>query len=127
MTEIRDLTKESLQLSANLMSLVTLDHTIENHIRRITFVKSFFAQIVYEFDLAADFVRGIHEVGNFLSNKINELERRFDMIGTCKQGRLRYEIHREELERLIDLGFTWKKIAEILVYLSEHYEQRDMN
>ena len=81
---------------------------------QITFLKSLFSQIVYEFDLPANFVRGIHEVDNFLSNKINELERRFDMIGTCKQGRLRYEIHREELERLIDLGFTWKKIAEIL-------------
>ena len=94
--------------------MVTIDKAIENHIRRITFFKSFFAQIVYEFDLPADFVRGIHEVDNFLSNKINELERRFDMIGTCKQGRPRYEIHREELEGLIDLGFTWKKIAEIL-------------
>ena len=38
----------------------------------------------------------------------------FDMIGTCKQGRPRYEIHREELEGIRDLGFTWKKIAEIL-------------
>ena len=36
------------------------------------------------------------------------------MIGTCKQGRLRYEIHREELEGLRELGFTWKKIVEIL-------------
>ena len=80
--EIKDLIKESLQLSFNLLSLVTIDKAIENHIRRITFFKSFFAQIVYEFDLPADFVRGIHEVDNFLSNKINELERRFDMIGT---------------------------------------------
>ena len=40
---------------------------------------------MYEFDLLADFVRGIHELDNFLSNKINGLERRFDMIGTCKQ------------------------------------------
>ena len=69
---------------------------------------------MYEFDLPTDFVRCIHEVDNFLSNKINELERRFDMIGTCKQGRPRYEIHREELEGLRDLGFIWKKIAEIL-------------
>ena len=114
MAKIRDLIKESLQLSANLLSLVTLDNAIENHIRRITFLKSFFAQIVYEFDLPADFVRGIHEVDNFLSNKINELERRFDMIGTCKQGRSKYEIHRLELEGLRDLGFTWKKIAKIL-------------
>ena len=114
MAEIRDLIKESLQLSANLLSLVTLDNAIENHIRRITFLKSFFAQIVYEFDLPADFVRDIHEVDNFLSNKINELERRFDMIGTCKQGRPRYEIHREELEGFRDLAFTWKKTAEIL-------------
>ena len=114
MAEIRDLLKESLQLSANLLSLVTLDNAIENHIRRITFLKRFFAQIVYEFDIPADFVRGIHVVNNFLSIKINELERRFDMIGTCKQGRPRYEIHREELEGLRDLGFTWKKIAEIL-------------
>ena len=67
MAEIRDLIKESL----------------------------LFAQIVYEFDLPADFVRGIHKVDNFLSKKINELERRFDMIGTCKQGRPRYEIHKE--------------------------------
>ena len=95
MAEIRYLTKESLQLSANLLSLVTLDNAIQNHIRRITFLKSFFAQLVYEFDLPADFVRGIHEVDNFLSKKINELERRFDMIGTCKQGRPRYEIHKE--------------------------------
>ena len=51
-----DLIKESLQLSANLMSLVTLDNAIENHIRRITFLKSFFEQIEYEFDLPADFV-----------------------------------------------------------------------
>ena len=36
------------------------------------------------------------------------------MIGTCKQGRLRYEIHREELEGLRELGFIWKKIVEIL-------------
>ena len=36
------------------------------------------------------------------------------MIGTCKQGRPTYEIYREELEGLRDLGFTWKKIAEIL-------------
>ena len=114
MTEIRDLIKESLQLSANLLSLITLDNAIENHIRRTTFLKRFFAQIVYEFDLPADFVRDIHEVDNFLSNKINELERRFDMIGTCKQGSPRYEIHREELEGIRDLGFTWKKIAEIL-------------
>ena len=112
--EIRDLIKESLQVSANLLSLVALDNATENHTRRITFLKRFFAQIVYGFDLPADFVRGIHEVDNFLSNKINELERRFDMIGTCKQGRPRYEIHREELEGLRDLGFTWKKIAEIL-------------
>ena len=112
--EFQALIKESLRLSANLLSLVTLDNAIENHIRRITFLKSFFAQIVYEFDLPADFVRDIHEVDNFLSNKINELERRFDMIGTCKQGRPRYEIHREELEGIRDLGFTWKKIAEIL-------------
>ena len=114
LTEIRDLIKESLQLSANLLSLITLDNAIENHIRRTTFLKRFFAQIVYEFDLPADFVRDIHEVDNFLSNKINELERRFDMIGTCKQGSPRYEIHREELEGIRDLGFTWKKIAEIL-------------
>ena len=114
MAEIRDLIKESPQLSANLFSLVTLHNAIENRIRRITFLKSFFAQIIYEFDLPADFVRGIHEVDNFLSNKINELERRFDMIGTCKQGRPRYEIYGEELEGLRDLGFTWKKIAEIL-------------
>ena len=36
------------------------------------------------------------------------------MIGIYKQGRPRYELHREELEGLRDLGFTWKKIAEIL-------------
>ena len=83
--EIRDLIKESLQLSANLLSFVALDNAIENHIQKITFLKSFFAQIVYEFDLPADFVRGIHEVDNFLRNKINDLPRRFDMIGTCKQ------------------------------------------
>ena len=114
MAEIRDLIKESLQLSANLLSLVTLDNAIENHIQKITFLKTFFAQIVYEFDLPADFVRGIHEVDNFLRNKINDLQRRFDMIGTCKQGRLRYQIHRKELEGFRDLAFTWKKIAEIL-------------
>ena len=114
MAEILDLIKESLQLSANLLSLVTLDNAIENYIRRMTLFKSFFlkAQIVYKFDLPADFVQGIHEVDNFLSNKINELGRRFDMIGTCKQGRPRYQI--QELERLRDLGFTWKKIAEIV-------------
>ena len=66
MAEIRDLIKESLQLSANLLSLVTLDNAIENHIRRITFLKTFLAQIVYEFDLPADFVRGTQEVDNFL-------------------------------------------------------------
>ena len=112
--EIRDLIKESLQLSSNLLSLVTLDNAIENDIRRITFLKSFFAQMVYEFDLPTYFVRGIHEVDNFLSNKINELERRFDMIGTCKQGRPKYKIQSENLRGLRDLGFTWKKIAEIL-------------
>ena len=48
---------------------------------------------MYESDLPADLVGGIHEVNNFLSDKINELERRFDMVGTCKQGRPRYEIH----------------------------------
>ena len=32
MAEIWDLTKELLQLSANLLSLVTLDNAIENHI-----------------------------------------------------------------------------------------------
>ena len=69
---------------------------------------------MYEFDLPADFLRGIHEVDNFISNKINELELRFDMIGTCKQGRPRCEIHREELEGLRHLGFIWKKIAEIV-------------
>ena len=111
MAEIRDLIKESLQLSANLLSLVTLDNAIENHVRKITFLRSFFAQIVYEFYLPANFVQGIHEIDDFLSNKINELERRFDMISTCKQGRPRYEIHREELEGLRDLGFTWKRIA----------------
>ena len=84
MAETRYLINESVQLSANLLILVTLDNTIENSIRRIAFLKSFFAQIVYQFDLPADFVRGIHEVDNFLSNKINELERRFDLIGTCK-------------------------------------------
>ena len=36
------------------------------------------------------------------------------MIGTCKQGRPRYEIHREELKGLRDLAFIWKNIAEIL-------------
>ena len=70
--------------------------------------------MVYEFDLPAHFVRGINEVDNFLSNKRSELERRFDMIGTCKQGRPKYEIPREDLRGLRDLGFTWKKIAEIL-------------
>ena len=114
MAEIRDLMKESLQLSANLLSLVTLDHAIENHIQRITFLKRFFAQIVYEFDLPADFVRRIHEADSFLSDKINELEHHFDIIGTCKQGRPSFEIHGEELEGLRDLGFIWKKIAEIL-------------
>ena len=112
MAEILDLIKESLQLSANLLSLVTLDNAIENCIRRMTFLKSFFAQIVYKFYLPADFVQGIHEVDNFLSNKINELVRRFDMIGMCKQGRPRYQI--QELEGLRDSGFTWKKIAEIV-------------
>ena len=112
--EIWDLIKESLQLRANLLGLVTLDHAIENHIRRITFLKSFFAQILFEFDLPADFVRGIHEVDSFLSNKINELECCFDMIGTCKQERPRYEIYREELKGPKDLGLTWKKMAEIL-------------
>ena len=34
------------------------------------------------------------------------------MIGTCKLGRPRYQI--QELEGLRDLGFTWKKIAEIV-------------
>ena len=96
------------------MSLVTLDNAIENYIWRIIFLKRLFPQIVYEFDLLADFVQGIHEVDNFLSSKINELERRFDMIHTCKSGRPRYEIHREELEGLRDLSFIWKKIAEIL-------------
>ena len=69
---------------------------------------------MYEFDLPAGFVRGIHEVDNFLSNRINGLERRLDMIGTYKQGRPRYEMHKEELEGLRDLGFTLKKITEIL-------------
>ena len=69
---------------------------------------------MYDFDLPADFLRGIYEVDNFRSNKINELELRFDMIGMCKQGRPRCEIHREELEGLRDLGFIWKKIAEIV-------------
>ena len=78
MAEIQDLIKESLQLSANLLSLVTLDNAK-------TFLKRFFAQIMFEFDLPADFVWGIHEVDNFLSTKINELERRFDMIGTCSR------------------------------------------
>ena len=99
MAEIRNLIKESLQLSANLLSLVTLDNAIENHIRRITFLKSFFAQIVYEFDLPADFVRGIHEVDNFLSNKINELERRFDMEEHTQggtRGSQRFKIHMKE-------------------------------
>ena len=32
MAEIRDLIKESLQLSANLLSLVTLDNAIKNRI-----------------------------------------------------------------------------------------------
>ena len=36
------------------------------------------------------------------------------MIGTCKQGRSKYEIHRLELQGLRDLGFTWKKIDKIL-------------
>ena len=112
MAEILDLIKESLQLSYNLLSLVTLDNAIENYIRRMTFLKSLFAQIVYKFDLPADFVQGIHEVDNFLSNKINEVGLRFDMIGTCKLGRPRYQI--QELEGLRDLGFTWKKIAEIV-------------
>ena len=71
MAETRYLIKESVQLSANLLILVTLDNAIENSIRRITFLKSFFAQIVYQFDLPADFVRGIHEVDKFLSSKIN--------------------------------------------------------
>ena len=71
MSEIPDLIQESLQQSTNLLSLVTSDNAIEKHIRRITFLKNFFAQIVYEFDLPADFVRGIHEVDNFLSNKMN--------------------------------------------------------
>ena len=88
--------KESLQLKANLLGFVTLDHAIENLIRRITFSKSFFAQILFEFDLPADFVRGIHEVDSFLSNNINELECCFDMIGTCKQERPRYENLRQE-------------------------------
>ena len=72
---------------------------------------------MYEFDLPADFVRGIHEVDNFLSNRINGPERRLDMIGTYKQGRPRYEMHKEELEGLRDLGFTLKKITESYVYL----------
>ena len=71
MAESRDLMKESLQLSANLLSLVTLDNATENYIRRIILLKTSFTQIVYEFDLPGDFVRGIHEVDNFLSNKIN--------------------------------------------------------
>ena len=79
---------------------------------------------MYEFDLPADFLRGIHEVDNFISNKINELELRFDMIGTCKQGRPRCEIHREELEGLRHLGFIWKKIAEI-VRVSERTLRRE--
>ena len=88
--KIRDLTKESLQLSLNILSLATLNNAIENHIRRITFLNRFFAQILYEFDLLADFVRGINEVDNFLSNKANELERRFDMLDRCKNGIPRY-------------------------------------
>ena len=127
MAEIRDLIKESLHLSANLLSLVTLDNATENHSWRITFWKRFYAPIVYEFDLPADFVRGIHEVDNFLSNRINGPERRLDMIGTYKQGRPRYEMHKEELEGLRDLGFTLKKITESYVYLCEYYDQRDMN
>ena len=62
MAEIREVIKESLQLSANLLSLVTLDNAIGNHIRRIIFLKSFFAQIVYEFVLPADFVRDIQDL-----------------------------------------------------------------
>ena len=69
---------------------------------------------MYKFDLPADFVRGIHEIDNFLSNKINQIERCFYVIGTCKKGRSRYEIHREELQGLRDSELTWKKIAEIL-------------
>ena len=71
MAEIRDQIKKSLQLSPNLLSLVTLDNAIENYIWRIIFLKRLFPQIVYEFDLLADFVQGIHEVDNFLSSKIN--------------------------------------------------------
>ena len=61
---------------------------------------------MYEFDLPADFVRGIPEVNNFLSNKINQLERHFDMIGTGRntqgntqggtRGSQRFRIHMEE-------------------------------
>ena len=90
MAKIRDLTKESLQLSLNILSLATLNNATENHIRRITFLKRFFAQILYKFDLPADFVRGINEVDNFLSKKANELERRFDMLDRCKNGIPRY-------------------------------------
>ena len=44
------------------------------------------------------------------------------MIGACKQGRPRYEIHREELDGFRDLGFTWKKIAEILCVWTKRHE-----
>ena len=111
MAETQDLIKESVQLSVNLLILVTIDNAIENSIQRIAFLKSFFAQIVYQLDLPADFVRGIHEVDNFLNSKINELERCFDIISTSKKGRPRYEIHREELGGLRGLGFAWKKIV----------------
>ena len=63
--------ESQFQLSANLLSLVTLDNAIENHIRRIILLKTSFTQIVYRFDLPGDFVRGIRDVDNFLSNKIN--------------------------------------------------------
>ena len=73
MAEIRQLMQDSLQISFQLLEF-TEDTAVENHIQKINFLRNFFAQLLYEYDLPVEFLQDLLQVDSMLTNKNVELE-----------------------------------------------------
>ena len=87
MAEIRQLIQDSLQMSSQLLEF-TEDTAVENHIQKINFLRNFFAQLLYKYDLPVEFLQDLLQVDGMLTNKNVKLEcRLMNMTNTIKVNR----------------------------------------
>lgn len=86
---------------------------ITSCIQRGTFLKSFVAEIIHDHEFTLDMERDFFEIDTHITEKIKIMS---EQLLTLKQkiGRPKYDISREEIEGLKSMGFTWKKISELL-------------